>query len=240
MINTLLFDLDGTLLPIDIDIFMKHYFEALCLKCKSILEPEALTKSVLKSTNYMINNREKNKTNMSAFMEDFKSRINVELDDILPILDEFYSKEFDDLKSISKPNKIVKDIVEILRTKGYKMVIATNPLFPRQAILHRIKWAGLNPEDFTLITDYETMHFCKPNVEYYEEILSIIEIKPQNCIMVGNDVQEDLIATKLGIQTFLVTDYMINRELDEPKSDYKGNYSELLKFVIDLPVLKKE
>ncbi len=240
MIDTILFDLDGTLLPMDIDIFMENYFQTLCLKCRDIIEPKALTESVWSSTKEMIKNKEKNKTNMNVFMDDFKTRINVNLDEVLPVLDEYYLYEFDELKSFAKPNDIVKEIVQILKQKGYKMVVATNPLFPRQAILHRIKWAGLNPESFELITDYETMHFCKPNIEYYEEILSIIEKNPHDCIMVGNDAQEDLVASKLGIKTFLVTDFLINRDAGDPKADYKGNYSELLKFVMNLPVIEKE
>jgi len=98
----------------------------------------------------------------------------------------------------------------------------------------------LNVEDFLLITDYEAMHFCKPNIEYYQEILTIIEKKPQECLMVGNDVQEDLIASQLGIKTFLLTEHMIHRESKEPNADYMGNYIDLLKFASDLPNLKKE
>lgn len=240
MVNTILFDLDGTLLPMDLEIFMESYFKALCLKCKDVMEPSHLTKSVWSSTKYMINNKEKSKTNEMAFMEDFKTRIDIALEEITPLLDDFYLKDFDELNIVSKPNPIIKEVVDILKEKGYQMVIATNPLFPRQAILHRIKWAGLKSEDFILITDYETMHFCKPNIEYYEEILSIIEKSPEECIMVGNDAQEDLAASQIGVKTFLVTDFLINREKKEPQADYTGDYPQLLKFVKDLPDLKQE
>lgn len=240
MINTILFDLDGTLLPMDLDEFTYHYFSAICNKCASVIDPEYLPKAIWASTQMMMKNLDKNKTNMEVFMEDFSTRIDTNMKDLIPMIDEFYHDDFKNLKFATKPTELVIDIVEILKEKGYKLVVATNPLFPRQAILHRIEWTGLKNEDFLLITDYESSHFCKPNLEYFEEILSIIEKKPEECLMVGNDVQEDLVSSKLGLKTFLIEDHMINREEQQPQPDFKGNYKELLEFVKELPNLKKE
>lgn len=237
LMNTILFDLDGTLLPMDMEIFMKEYFKAICIKCKNIMEPAKFTESIWRSTEYMIRCKDKEKTNMTAFMEDFKTRIPVELEEINPILEDFYMNEFKKLKAVANPNQVVREIIENLKVKGYNLVIATNPLFPRQAILHRIEWAGLDPKDFILITDYETMHYCKPQLEYYMEILTIIDKTPLECLMVGNDVQEDLAAEQLNIKTFLVTDHIINRNSYEARADHRGDYNELLQYVKQLPFL---
>jgi len=108
-------------------------------------------------------------------------------------------------------------------------------LFPRKAILHRINWAGLKPEDFIYISSYEKNHYCKPQIKFYEEILKDIGKSAEKCLMVGNDVQEDLIAGKLGMKTFLITDHMLHRTKEVVKTDYEGSYKEFYDFACNLP-----
>ncbi|MFT9495227.1 HAD family hydrolase [Anaerosolibacter sp.] len=235
--NTILFDLDGTLLPIDMEQFLSQYFDRLSKKCAHIAEEKLFKKALWQSTEYMIKNKESHKTNENAFMEDFCPRIQKNFDEISPVLEEFYQREFKTLKNTTQKLEPMKKMVHSLKEKGYTLVVATNPLFPRQAILHRIHWAGLHPEDFDFITDYETMHYCKPHIEFYDEIISKIHKDPEECLMVGNDVQEDLVAARLGMKTFLVEDNIINRSNMEIISDYRGTYQELFQFVEALPNL---
>jgi FMN phosphatase YigB (HAD superfamily) len=237
--DTIIFDLDGTLLPIDMEQFLGQYFNILSKKCAHIAEEKVFKKALWQSTEYMIDNRESHKTNENAFMEDFCPRIQITVDEIAPVLEEFYQSEFKTLKNTTKALEPVKKMIHSLKEKGYTLVIATNPLFPRQAILHRIHWAGLNPEDFDFITDYETMHYCKPHIEFYDEVISRIRKEPKECLMIGNDVQEDLVAARLGMKTFLVEDNIINRSDMEIISDYRGTYQELFQFVEVLPNLNE-
>ncbi len=237
MIDTLLFDLDGTLLPLDMEEFTLRYFKELCNKFSSIFEPKILQEAVWASTKYMISNTEKEKTNKDCFFEDFQKRVEHNLEELFPIFDEFYSKDFINIKDSVNPNPIVRKIIDILKDKGYNLVIATNPLFPKEAIHHRINWAGLNASDFKLITTYENMHFCKPNIQYYEEILELTNRNPNNVIMVGNDVQEDIVSSVLGLKTFLIEDCIIDRKSPIFKPDYRGNMDDFYSFVIDLPSL---
>lgn len=239
MLDTFLFDLDGTLLPLDTEKFTLRYFDELCRKFASIFEPEALQEAVWASTKYMISNTEKEKTNKDCFFEDFQKRIDQSLDDLHPIFDEFYMKDFGNIRDEVEPNPLVSDIIKLLKAKGYTLVVATNPLFPKEAIYHRIEWAGLNVSDFNFITTYENMHFCKPNKQYYEEILEVINKKPENCMMVGNDVQEDMISSILGIKTFLVDDYLIDRKSPAYIPDYRGSMEDFSKFVKLLPSVLK-
>ncbi|TCO80020.1 FMN phosphatase YigB (HAD superfamily) [Marinisporobacter balticus] len=173
-------------------------------------------------------------------MEDFVTRIDMKMEEFERLMNSFYQEEFENLKFTTKPTAIVIDIVKILKQKNYKLIVATISLFPRTVILHRIQWTGLNDKDFSLITDYESAHFCKPNLEYFQEILSIIEKTPEECLMVGNDVQEDLVVSKLGMKTFLIEDHIINREDSKPQPDFTGSYKDLLKYVEELPSLKEE
>lgn len=233
MINTFLFDLDGTLLPVDLDKFLKIYFGEMAKKLKSHISPEKTAKYVWQATEFMINNKDTQVTNMEAFSQHFTKITKRSFDELLPIFDDFYITEFLKTREAISPHPIVKDIVKILKEKKYNLVVATNPLFPKRAILHRLEWAGLKEEDFQLITSYEIMHACKPNIQYYQEILDIIGKKPKECIMVGNDVQEDMIASKLGINTFLLEDQIIHRENTPPICDYRGSYEDLKNIIIN-------
>ena len=97
--------------------------------------------------------------------------------------------------------------------------------------MNRIRWAGLDAEDFKVITTYETCTYCKPNPEYFRGILEEFSLDPSECLMVGNDVEEDLAIRSLGVKTYLVTDTMENKKDLPVKSDYIGTLEELLKFI---------
>ncbi len=128
--------------------------------------------------------------------------------------------------------------IDVLKLKGYQLVLATNPIFPIKAILHRINWAGFAPEEFSYISCFEKNHYCKPQIKFYEEVLSEIGKKPEECLMVGNDVQEDMVVHSLGVKTYLVEDHLIHRT-DEPiVVDYRGSYEAFYEFVEKLPEVK--
>lgn len=238
MITTILFDLDGTLLPMDTELFTKKYFKELSIKLKDYFTLEEVTKSIWGSTKYMVSNVDINKTNEEVFFEDFYKRVNYEAEVIAPILKDFYEKDFNNIKSVTDQNKYIIQSVDLLKEKGYKLVVATNPLFPEKAVLHRIEWAGLSVEDFTFITSFEKMHYCKPQLKFYEEVLESIEEDASSCLMVGNDVGEDMIASKIGIKTYLIEDYAINKDKEDINIDCRGNYKDFYEFTKSLPNIK--
>lgn len=211
MIKTVMFDLDGTLLPIDTDTFVEAYLKLLARKFTGKVNPERLINDLLISTNAMIENRTHTKTNQDIFMEDFTSRLGMEQEELKLIFQDFYDNDFPTLVSYADPGHAGGKVVSAALESGFEVVIATKPVFPRQAIMERLKWIDADNMDYKLVTSYENMHYCKPNLDYYREILSLAGRKPEECIMVGNDVDEDLCAGELGMKTVLVTDYVINR-----------------------------
>ena len=96
------------------------------------------------------------------------------------------------------------------------------------------KWMGLEPEDFAFITTYDNSSFCKPNPDYYREILGKLKLKSEECLMVGNDVGEDMIAEALGMQVFLLTDCLINRDGSDISRYPHGSFPELLSCIRSL------
>lgn len=236
-INTIIFDLDGTLLPMDIEKFMKIYFEEMGKHFVDLINPKELVENVWASTKAMVTNLD-DKTNEEIFMDDFSKRIDGSLDAYTERFDEFYDTKFLKTRDAVSENEIVKESINLLKQKGYTLAIATNPLFPKKAISHRIKWAGLSENDFSYITNYENNHFCKPQIKFYEEVLKDTGKNPEECMMVGNDVKEDLAAGKLGIKTYLINDHILHNTDDEIVADYIGEYKDFYDFVVNLPDIK--
>jgi len=239
-IDILLFDLDVTLLPMDIDEFTHMYFRELSKAFSDLIEPERLVKYVWAATMDMINNSGQ-RTNEEAFMESFAKLVGYDkIQTYKERFDAFYDQGFLNTRQCVKDVQAMKESMRILKEKGYHVAIATNPLFPRKAIVYRIQWAGFKPEDFIYISCFENNRFCKPNVAFYREVLKEIGKQPHQCIMVGNDVQEDLVASALGIKTFLITDYMLHRGGEPIQCTYKGSYEDFYEFVKQLPVAGKQ
>lgn len=217
MVKNILFDLDGTLLPMDLDEFLKLYLYSLHKTFPSYHKDiNELSEVIMKGTYLMVNN-DGSKTNEKVFYEYFKSIHKDKTDEIIKKYENYYHNEYVLTKNATKPSIYANLLIKELKKKGYNLILATNPLFPRIATLRRIEWAGLDPNDFTLITTYENCSYCKPNLKYYEEIINKLNLKKDECIMIGNDTSEDYVITKLGIPCIILKDCLINKnklELD--------------------------
>lgn len=226
--KTVLFDLDGTLLPMDQDHFIKAYFGGIATKLVPYgYEPNQLIRAIWDGTKAMIAN-DGRVTNETAFWDTFSTYFDTDVRQDIPLFDAFYRNEFQLVSTVCGHDMRAQEIISYLKEQGCNVVLATNPIFPAVATLSRIKWAGMNAADFSLITTYENSSYCKPNPDYYRAILAEIGEKPENCIMVGNDVTEDMIAQELGMEVFLLTDCMINKN-DKDISQYPhGGFNELL------------
>lgn len=231
MIKNILFDLDGTLLPMDQDKFANGYFSRLVKKLTPLgYEPQKTVDGVWAGTAAMVKN-DGGITNEKAFWLKFEELFGKDALRDKPVFDEFYRKEFNDVKSDCGFNPAAAKTVKELKEKGFKLILATNPIFPAVATESRIKWAGLDKGDFELYTTYENSHYCKPNPAYYGEILENLSLDPSECLMVGNDVIEDGAAQKLGIKVFLLTDCLINKKGIDINAYPHGSFKELSEFI---------
>lgn len=234
MIKAILFDLDGTLLPMDQDKFIKCYLSRLAAKMVPHgYDPETLVKAIWKGTGAMVMN-DGSATNEEVFWKVFSSIFGRDTRVDEPLFVEYYENEFQSVKDNCGYHPGAADAIRQIKSMGYRTALATNPLFPAIATQSRIRWAGLDPDDFEVITTYETSRHCKPNPDYYRDILEIMELKPEQCLMVGNDVDEDMIAEKLGMKVFLLTDCMINKNNQDISAYPQGSLPELLDFIREL------
>ena len=238
--NTILFDLDGTLLPMDQGRFMEAYFRELTKKCEPLsYEAKKLVEGIWVGTKAMILN-DGSASNETRFWDAFSSFLGDEIRLHEPRFAEFYAKEFHRVKESTTPTPLAVECVRLLKEKGYRVVLATNPIFPQIGIHARIDWAGLKPEDFSHITTYENSCHCKPNLAYYRGILKAIDKKPEECMMIGNDVEEDMCAAQLGMDTFLLTDHIVNRKNEDISAYKQGTIKDLLEFIKGLPVIGEQ
>ncbi len=235
MFKAILFDLDGTLLNIDMDNFLQHYFRKMAARAyeHGSTDGKKLVDQVWKSTEIMIGNKDPRLTNEEVFMRDFFSKSEFSEDRTRDFFDEFYEHSFPALKELCSPYPGIKKVMGKVFSKPLKVVIATNAVFPIRAIEHRLNWAGIADFPYTLITSYEKMHFCKPHLEYYQEIADVIGVMPGDCLMVGNDKGEDLPAGRIGMKTYLVEDGLIDKDVDMVP-DWQGSIEQLEKFLDDV------
>ncbi len=223
-----LLDLDGTLLPMDIDDFLNAYFKLLTEEFSSIFEAEQFINNLMYATDQMINNCGE-KLNREIFIKEFFDLFQVDnQQEIMGKFNLFYKEKFPLLKSQVNQRGLASRLIEVLKEDGFLLVLATNPIFPVEAIEERLRWVDINPEDFSLITNYQNMHYCKPNINYYKEIMDLLNLKAADCMMIGNDIKEDMVAGDLGMTTYLVTDFLIDGNKDEKKIDWQGSMEDLL------------
>lgn len=233
-ITTVLFDLDGTLLPMDQDVFVKKYFSLLAARLAPHgYEPQALIAAIWAGTAAMVKNNG-SKTNEQAFWDDFAGQFGEGARADEPKFAAFYAEDFDKVRQVCGHHPRAARVVHRVKEKGLRVALATNPIFPAIATQKRIRWAGLQPEDFELYTTYENSVNCKPNPDYYRDVLRKLGVQPEECLMVGNDVGEDMIAQTLGMQVFLLTDCIINKKNEDLSRYPHGDFSALLEYIEDL------
>ena len=231
MIKYVLFDLDGTLLPMDQDAFVKDYFGRLAKKVAPIgYDPQTLPKNLWQGVGAMVMNDGK-ATNEVVFWKVFEKIYGSKVYNDIPVFDEFYRTDFQNTAKVCGYNPKAKECVDNVKEMGYKTVLATNPIFPAVATESRMRWAGLEPSDFEYYTTYENSSYGKPNLKYYEEILEKIGVEPEECLMVGNDVTEDMVVTKLGMKVFLLTDCIINKQNEDINKYPHGTFEDLLHYL---------
>ncbi len=230
-ITTVLFDLDGTLLPMETKTFTDAYFKLLAQKAAPYgYEPKALVAAVWAGTKAMIKN-DGTQPNDQRFWQTFAGELGEDIQKLRPVFDKFYAEEFHGAKAATRENPLAKKVVEELKARGYTVALATNPLFPLAGQATRLSWLGLRPQDFALVTSYESCSYCKPNPAYFAQVLEQLGKRPEECLMVGNDVREDMLAAQaVGISTYLITDCMENAGGVTLGQIERGSFGEFLMF----------
>ena len=231
--SSILFDLDGNLLPMDMDNFVKLYFGSLAQYMAPYgYDPKEFIAGIWAGTKAMVKN-DGAMTNEERFWSTFASQMGKDILKYTDTIDTFYSGDFNNAKASTWENPNAKRAINAARKIADKVVLATNPLFPPCAVCTRLSWIGLSPEDFDYVTTYDNSHFCKPNPKYYAELAEKLELDPTSVLMIGNDIGEDGAAASVGFDVFITTDCVLGDK--ENLGNFKnGTFEDLCQYLENL------
>ena len=232
MLKAILFDLDGTLLPMDQEVFAKTYFKKITAhSCKLGYTPEQFMTGMKAGISAMIRN-DGSRTGEEVFWDAFGTVCGRMAEENKAHVDAFYGSEFDSIRSVCGYDPRAAEVVRYAKARGLRVILATNPIFPAAATYKRVNWAGLDPDEFELCTTYENFGLCKPKPAYYTEILRRAELTPDECLMVGNDVTEDAVAGgAAGLRVFLIPDCLISPPDADLSAYPHGSFDDLKAYI---------
>ncbi|MBN2840755.1 MAG: HAD family hydrolase [Coriobacteriia bacterium] len=205
--QAVLFDLDGTLLDLDLSDFLRRYFEALEQAAEPLFDASQERSSFMKDFRSAVGammTPHPGRTNQEVFFDDLLARSGMDLEAHWPVFEDFYADVFPGLAADAGPAKGARRAVTTALDLGLRVAIATNPIFPRVAIAHRMTWAGVADLPVHAVTTYEQMESCKPSPAYYRQTAGLLEVAPMHCLMVGDDRMLDMPASDVGMSTFYV------------------------------------
>lgn len=225
--KTFLFDLDGTLLAMDEHLFMHTYFGELARALHGLVPAESLAVNMLAATARMQADTSPDINNMEKFRREFEAVYpDVDQQAVWNRIMEFYATTFDTVHDTVWRCEPLYRSVTYLRTKGYRVLLTTNPVFPQLATYKRLAWAGFSPNAFEYISTMENSSYCKPHAEYWKRVTVDMDVDPSQAIAVGNDCVEDVSARLAGIETYLVTDHVVG----DPSTSGADHISDALGF----------
>ena len=231
MIKAILFDLDGTLLPMDRSVFESAYMGSLAqMAAGRGYDPKDFLRALGKSIAAMAQN-DGSLPNGDVFWNTFAEASGKSRETEEPAFQIYYETDYQKLEAVCGKNPAALLAVKALRQKGYTLAIATNPVFPVIGIESRLAWAGCDKGDFALLTTIENSRFTKPHGGYYRDVAEALGVLPEECLMVGNDVSDDMPAERAGMRVFLLTDCLENPKGEDCARYPQGGFSELLAYI---------
>ncbi len=233
-VKGILFDLDGTLLQVEMKKFIPAYVAGLASCFEDVADRHLFGEVMLASTMALLRNSEGSRSNEDLFLESLNRHLGIERELFNRRLQHYCDNGLLQLTPLVQPLDLSRRILERCFKRGLKVVLATNPVFPRAVIEARLQWGGLLDFPFELVTSYENCRYCKPHPGYFTDILDQVGLAAKECVMVGNDTDHDLSAHRAGMATFLVDTWVVDRGKGAYTADFRGGHLDLFRFVESL------
>lgn len=233
-IRGILFDLDGTLLDIEMKAYIDGYIEGLARCFEDLADPMVFAEVLISSAYALLNARSDQMTNEQLFLSMIARQLGIGIPQLRKRLQRFYREGLAALSHLVKPFPESRAIVQSCFDRGLKVALATNPVFPRPAIKARLRAAGLDDFAYHHISSYENSHCCKPHPEFFRDVLHRLSLPAAQVLMVGNDTAYDLPASRAGIPTFLVDTCLIDHDQRAAQATWRGGHDVLLQFIKSL------
>ncbi|MDO3377616.1 HAD family hydrolase [Geoalkalibacter halelectricus] len=229
--RAVLFDLDGTLLQVEMNSFIPAYVGGLAAHFSDLAPRSRFVDTVISATFALLRDDGDQCTNQQLFLGALQRHLGIAPEEFGRRFENYLDDGLHGLAPLIEPLGLARDILALCFERDWTVVIATNPVFPRQLVEARLRWGGLDEFPYHLVTSYENTRFCKPHPGYFTDILDGFGLAPEECLMVGNDTEHDLAAGLVGIPTWLVDTWLIDRLGGAYQSDYRGDHQNLLTFL---------
>jgi FMN phosphatase YigB (HAD superfamily) len=225
--DALLLDLDGTLVGLSYGFFRGPYVEAVAAHFPGF--PLDRFRDALWSSfgEIMEHARADGESNEAGFLRAFAAATGMGQEEARGRFAAFYRESFPGLASHAEVVPMAAELVVKAREAGYRLVLATNPIFPRAANLERLSWAGIDPSLFDFVPGVGEFGTCKPQPAFFRACAAAVGVLPGRCLMVGNDEEQDLPAADAGMKTFLVRPFLISRGRATHKPWREGEIDDL-------------
>ena len=220
-LTTLLFDLDGTLVTLERRGLELRFMLRAFRRFWPAIPPWRFRRAFWQAAE-RLQVHGSDKTNYQVFLETLGAHSRVDLAVVDQIVREFLVEDFPHLSDRFVPIPGARETLQLARRLGYKVVLATNPVWPLDAVRTRLRAGGLGDFTFDFISHSEVMTRCKPDTRYYHELLERLGTRGEECLMIGNDARKDLPASEAGIRTFL-----IGAHAPDPRMDACGTMEDL-------------
>ena len=218
-LRAVLFDLDGTLLDNDMDLYITHYLRRFAPHVAHRVPPDEFVQAWMHGLQLMLRNADPHLTNQQVFDLSFYPRLGVAPEELRSSMEVYYTTSHPNLRRLATRRPGARETVEAMLDAGLKIVIATNPIFPEVIIGQRLEWTGIADLPFALVTTSENMHAAKPSQRFYREILDRIGVAPEETVMIGDDFINDVQPpSRLGIHTYWVNVSTTTPPNFDPKS----------------------
>ena len=213
MIEAVLFDLDETLLDLNLDAYVRSFSLGRVDLVGRIARMPAIRVAVpyCRALVGMLGERDDDLTNAAFLDGRFEDLTGIPLDDpAIAGCISFYDREvFNPSARASRaiggrPMPGAHRCLEACLRLGVKVALATNPTFPEACTRERMAWAGIDDFPFDHVTFIENATRAKPWARYYEEVCAAIGADPKRCLMVGNDPKNDFATGATGLRTCYV------------------------------------
>jgi len=226
LIKTILFDLDNTLSHIRNggawfrEIFLHKYAET--VSSGTGVSVDTIKIVVMKIVKDFKENPPITKTISDIFFKAISQHLKVDIERIMELTHEFYTKKMLELKEFYEPAPKLHEVLNNLRDMNLKIAIATDPVTKTIGVMQRLKWINLDNFPFCFISSADTMHAAKPHKAFYKEILKNCNSKPEESMMVGDTYLEDIFAAKSAGLYAVFIDHNQNTDISdwEVKPDF--------------------